>query len=98
MSTRNTGSIYMQRAKPNPSLVLPVQYSHCWSVEGGGDAQLIRADMMLLGVIFTGTVDLKLVFRYGPLLAGDCRVADLHDMATLRISEGRAVPRSRHDE
>jgi hypothetical protein len=74
-------------------LVLPVQYSHCWSVEGGGDAQLFRADMMQLGVIFTGSVDLKLVFRYGPLHAGACRVADLHDMTTLRIAEGRAMPR-----
>jgi hypothetical protein len=79
-------------------LVLPVQYSHCWSVEGGGDAQLFRADMMQLGVIFTGTVDLKLVFRYGPLLAGACRVADLHDMTTLRVAEGRAMPRSSRDQ
>jgi hypothetical protein len=79
-------------------LVLPVQYSHCWSLEGGGDAQLFRADMMQLGVIFTGTVDLKLVFRYGPLLAGACRVADLRDMAKLRITEGRATPQSRHDK
>jgi hypothetical protein len=79
-------------------LVLPVQYSHCWSVDGGGDAQLFRADMMQLGVSFTGKVDLKLVFRYGPLLAGSCRVADLHDMAALRIAEGRTAPRTQHDE
>jgi hypothetical protein len=48
-------------------LVLPVQYSHCWTSEGLGAPTLFRADMMQLGVNFTGKLDAKLVFRYGPL-------------------------------
>jgi hypothetical protein len=75
-------------------LVLPVQYSHCWSVEGAGDVDLFRADMMQLGVIFSGKVDLKLMFKYGPLRGGACRVADLHDMKTLRVVDGRTWPRT----
>jgi len=70
-------------------LVLPVQYSHCWTVNGAGDPTLFRANMMQIGVSFTGNLDARLVFRYGPILASQCRLEDLHDMYQLRITEAR---------
>ncbi|HXZ03120.1 MAG TPA: hypothetical protein VEI03_24240 [Stellaceae bacterium] len=70
-------------------LVLPAQYSHCWSVQGSGEPHLFRADLMQLGVSFSGALDAELVFRYGPLFAGQCRVDDANDMIRLRIGEAR---------
>jgi hypothetical protein len=72
-------------------LVLPVQYSHCWTVEGEGDPALFRANLMQLGVNFTGTLNARLIFRYGPILAGQCRLQDLDDMYQLRIADARAA-------
>jgi hypothetical protein len=74
-------------------LVLPAQYSHCWTTDGAGEPQLFRANAAQLGVSFTGKLDVNLVFRFGPILAGACRVEDLHDMERLQISQARAVPR-----
>ena len=74
-------------------LVLPAQYSHCWSVEGSGNPALFRADAMQLGVSFSGKLDARLVFRLGPILAGQCRVDDLHDMERLRIDRARSATR-----
>jgi hypothetical protein len=61
-------------------LVLPAQFSHCWSVHGNGDATLFRANIMQLGIAFKRSLDVALKFHYGPILAGQCRLADLRDM------------------
>jgi hypothetical protein len=74
-------------------LVLPVQYSHCWTAEGNGSPALFRADAMQLGVSFSGKLDARLVFRLGPILAGQCRVADLRDMKRLQIDKARSATR-----
>jgi hypothetical protein len=71
-------------------LVLPAQYSHCWTADGTGEPRLFRANAAQLGVDFNGKLDVNLVFRFGPILAGTCRVEDLHDMERLRISQARA--------
>jgi hypothetical protein len=68
------------RSSGQSLLVLPVQFSHCWSVHGEGDPILFRADIMQLGISFKGKLDASLVFRYGPILAGHCRLEDLRDM------------------
>jgi hypothetical protein len=70
-------------------LVLPAQFSHCWSVHGNGDPILFRADIMQLGVNFTGRLDASLVFRYGPILAGHCRLEDLRDMERFDLDGAR---------
>src|SRR5262249_5312229 len=38
-------------------LVLPVQYSRCWTASGQGRPKLVRANLMQLGIIFQGTLD-----------------------------------------
>ena len=82
-------------------LVLPVQYSHCWTAEAASaeakpaDAtpavELFRADLMQLGLRFSGNLDARLVFRFGPLLAARCRLADLNDMTRLHIEDARSA-------
>jgi hypothetical protein len=72
-------------------LVLPAQFSHCWSVYGEGNAVLFRADIMQLGISFKGRLDASLVFRYGPILAGHCRLEDLRDMERLDLRGARSL-------
>lgn len=73
-------------------LVLPVQYSHCWTATGPGSPTLFRADLMQLGIAFQGRLDAHLVFRFGPIYAGECRVADIADMERLNIRAARDLP------
>jgi hypothetical protein len=73
-------------------LVLPIVYSHCWSISAPS-ATLFRANLMQLGVAFSGKLDAKLVFRHGPILAADCRLDDVADMKRLNIRDARAQPR-----
>ena len=75
-------------------LIVPAQFSRCWSVEGSGSPQLFRANTLQLGVAFTGDIDARLVFRYGPLFAASCRLRDVADMQRLDIAHGRVVPRT----
>ena len=70
-------------------LILPIQYSHCWNAVGEGAPILFRANLLQLGVRFQGDLDVKLVFRHGPIFAGSCRMEDLRDMIRLRIGEAR---------
>jgi hypothetical protein len=70
-------------------LVLPAQFSHCWSVQGDGEAVLFRANIMQLGIWFKGSLDATLKFHYGPILAGHCRLADLRDMEHFNLHGAR---------
>jgi hypothetical protein len=74
-------------------LVLPPQFSRCWSAEGSGAPRLFRANLLQLGLEFSGKLDAKLIFRYGPLFAGTCRLADIADIDRLKIAQGRVFPR-----
>jgi len=73
-------------------LVLPAQYSHCWTAAGDGKLELFRADAMQLGIAFAGKLEVRLIFRLGPILAGSCRVQDLRDMKRLQINSARNWP------
>lgn len=73
-------------------IVLPIQFSHCWTFAGTNDVKLFRANLMQLGVLFKGKLDGRLVFNFGPVWNSACRLTDLADMRTLRVSEGRARP------
>jgi hypothetical protein len=81
------------RSEGRSVLVLPAQFSRCWTVEGTGAPRLFRANLMQLGLQFSGTLDARLVFRHGPLFASACRLQDVEDMARLEIARGRVVPR-----
>src|SRR5262249_10208313 len=76
-------------------LVLPAQFSHCWTAQGEGDPVLFRANIMQLGISFAGRLDASLKFRYGPLLAAQCRLEDLRDMALFDVRSA-AVPPDQH--
>jgi hypothetical protein len=64
--------------------LLPLQFSHCWSQTGkpDPDVQLLRANYLLTGLLFKGTVDVRYKFDFGPWRS-QCRIADakMHDGA-----------------
>jgi hypothetical protein len=69
-------------------LVLPVQYSHCWHiVSGSNEATLFRANLMQLGVRFSGELRVELRQIFGPFWQSACRVADAADTERLRLLE-----------
>jgi hypothetical protein len=71
-------------------LVLPIQYSRCWSITGEGEPVLFRANMMQLGISFTGQLAGNLVFRLGPVFASTCRIEDIRDVERLDIRNARS--------
>ena len=92
--TYETYGFHLQAESAGTSvLVLPPQFSRCWSASGSGSPILFRADLMQLGIKFSGKLDVRLVFRYGPLFAADCRLKDVADINRLDITHGRVIPR-----
>jgi hypothetical protein len=81
-----TGFVIKASSAGQSALVLPIQYSHCWRI-GLPNVELFRADLTLLGVLFTGKIEGELTFEYGPLMAGGCRINDVDDMVRLKIDE-----------
>lgn len=64
-------------------VVLPIQFSHCWKIEGlAGTAEpprLLRANIVQTGVLFENHVDIRLRFDFEPWHAS-CRLQDAHDL------------------
>jgi hypothetical protein len=71
-------------------LVLPVQYSHCWQLRDAPTATLFRANLMQLGIRFSGELNAQLRQVIGPLWHSHCRVEDAEDVTRLRIVEARS--------
>jgi hypothetical protein len=68
-------------------LVLPVQFSHCWRIASGGDPTLFRANLMQLGVLFSGELRLELRQVFGPFGDSACRIRDAADAMDLRMRD-----------
>jgi len=64
-------------------VVLPLQYSHCLRARDGR-ARLVRANLIMTGVIFSAAVDTDILFDYG-IFSPQCRRADFADMRQLGI-------------
>src|SRR5262249_29518779 len=78
------GGVHVAGSSGGTSLViLPLQYSHCLRARDAR-VRLVRADLMMAGVIFSGDLDTDIVFDYGILSPG-CRRADLADVERLNL-------------
>lgn len=84
-----TGFTVAATSEGRSTLVLPIQFSRCWTVSGAGDPVLFRADLMQLGIAFSGRLDATLVFRFGPFWSSGCRIDDIRDMERLRVRDAR---------
>jgi hypothetical protein len=77
-------------------LVLPVEYSRCLTAHlatsGSKQPRLLRANLAMAAVLFSGRVEGTLRLRYGPTSSG-CRFEDWREANTLRLSDVRDWPR-----
>jgi hypothetical protein len=95
------GAYRIEAASPGTSLlVLPIEYSHClrpeWaSPTGAQPLRLLRANLTMAAILFTGEVRGRLVLRYGPLSSG-CRIEDWREADALRLGDAREWPEAAH--
>src|SRR5262249_26118219 len=79
-------------------LVLPIEYSHCLQAHlqssGATPPRLLRANIALAAVVFSGDVSGELRLRYGPF-SSSCRTEDCRDADRLNIGEARSWPVAR---
>ena len=64
-------------------LLLPQQFSHCLRAHDDR-VRLVRANLIMTGLIFSGKVDTDISFDYG-ILSPRCRRADFADLKQLQI-------------
>ena len=77
-------------------VVLPFTYSRCYSVSNaaGPEVRLIRVNLSMLGVLFTGSVDATLDMSTGLFHRSGCRLTDTRDYERLGLARlARAIPR-----
>jgi hypothetical protein len=76
-------------------LVLPIEYSHCLqanlTTSGAMPPRLLRVNLAMAGILFSGAVKGRLTLRYGPLSSG-CRMEDWREAEALRIGDARDWP------
>jgi hypothetical protein len=85
------GGLHVSGRSAGTSLVvLPQQFSHCLLARDPR-VRLVRANLMMTGVIFAGDLDTDIIFDYGIFTPG-CRWLDLADMRTLDIRIDLRMP------
>jgi hypothetical protein len=70
--------------------VLPQQFSNCLRARDER-VRIVRADLLMTGVIFSGEVDTDILFDYG-IFTPSCRRADLADMRRLQVNIPSRTP------
>ena len=88
MSIIKGGLIVEAEGGPQSLLVLPVQFSHCWTTSEKG-VKLFRANLLQLGVQFSSRLSSKIEFVFGPLWNSSCRREDSRDVERLRMRDAR---------
>jgi hypothetical protein len=93
------GGYRLEAESPGTSLlVMPVEYSHCLTADltstGPRPPQLLRANLTMTAVLFSGRVEGTLRLRYGPLSSG-CRIEDWREADALRLGDARDWPQPR---
>ena len=78
------GGLHVSASSDGPSLiVLPQQFSHCLSARDPR-VRLVRANLLLTGLIFSSKMDTDIYFGYG-IFSPWCRLADFRDMRLLDL-------------
>ena len=89
--TRIRGSVHVSGRSDGTSLViLPLQFSHCLRARDER-VRLVRADLLMTGLIFSGDLDTDILFDYG-IFSPRCRRADLADVHRLGMTIDLRMP------
>jgi hypothetical protein len=94
--TIERGGYRVEADSPRTSLlVLPIEYSHCLhanlTTSGAIPPRLLRVNLVMAGILFSGAIKGSLMLRYGPSSSG-CRIDDWREAEALRIGEARDWP------
>jgi hypothetical protein len=94
--TIERGGYRIEADSPGTSLlILPIEYSHCLRADltttSTTRPRVVRANLAMAGILFSGRMQGSLMLRYGPFSA-NCRLADWRDAEALRIGEARDWP------
>jgi len=97
--TIERGGYRVEAGSPGTSLlVLPIEYSHCLRADltttGADSPRLLRANLTMAAILFSGRVEGSLKLRFGPL-SSLCRIEDWQDANALRLGEARDWPTTR---
>jgi hypothetical protein len=85
------GGLHVSGRSDGTSLVvLPQQFSHCLRARDP-NVRLIRANLMLTAMVFSGDLDTDIVFDYG-IFSPRCRRADLAEVKRLDLKIDLRVP------
>lgn len=88
---RVRGGVHVSGKSNGTSLViLPQQFTHCFRARNER-VRLVRADLMMTGVIFSRDLDTDILFDYGVFSPG-CRRADLADVHRLGMTIDTRMP------
>jgi hypothetical protein len=80
------GGLHVSGNSEGTSLVvLPQQFSNCLRAHDSR-IRLVRANLIMTGMIFSGDLDTDITFQYGIFSPG-CRRVDLADMSQLGIKD-----------
>jgi hypothetical protein len=90
------GGYRIEADSPGTSLlVLPIEYSHCLnanlSTSSATSARLLRVNLGMAGILFSGSIHGHLTLRYGPF-SSECRMEDWREADALEIGEARGWP------
>ena len=89
--TRIRGGLHVSGKSDGTSLViLPQQFTNCLRARDER-VRLVRANLMMTGVIFSGDLDTDILFDYG-IFSPRCRRADLADMRRLGMTIDLRMP------
>jgi hypothetical protein len=89
LTVENGPSLHVKATSSGRSLlVLPFEYSHCLRLkETGSTARLIPVNLQQTGLLFDGSADVEIDYRFGPLANPTCRGADLARMDALHVHD-----------
>jgi hypothetical protein len=95
--TVERGGYRIEADSPGTSLlVLPIEYSHCLhanlTASGTTPPRLLRVNLAMTGILFSGHVEGRLTLRYGPW-SSRCRMDDWREADALKIGDAREWPR-----
>jgi hypothetical protein len=87
------GGIRVIANSPSQSLLLlPLQYSHCLVFDAeksakSNNAELLRANIGLTAIIFSGNINQKINLSFGPFSNIGCRIRDYIDATNLSLGK-----------
>jgi len=90
LTVRRDGFHVSGRSDGTSLVVLPYQFSNCLRPRDSR-ARVVRANLMMAGIMFSGDLDTDVVFDYG-LFSPACRLADLADTKKLDLKIDLKMP------